>query len=264
MTFSEWECLPEMESWLGKHQDYLEYTQPTHTWKTDKNDFEPLIRPESGTAMTVHSQSPPRSSVILWRRSQLQHFSLDKRVRLVEVILHFLCISVGYWEIGILLGNRSSAPELCLIDLYEMSLRISMLETDALSYLLCGIEWELLDMGVKGKFCIVSHAVRNYEKWCLSAVYIHPPSMMLRAGNRSSTLGSEPSSATPRVSKLLIKSRALSLSARICKVTITLFTFIEHLLCAMQQKAVYFGVKSMNSGVIISGSMIHHLLVMWP
>lgn len=65
MTFSEWECLHEMESWPGKHQDYLEYTQPTHTWKTDKNDFEPLIRPGSGTAMTVHGQSPPKSSVII-------------------------------------------------------------------------------------------------------------------------------------------------------------------------------------------------------
>lgn len=29
------------------------------------------------------------------------------------VTLHFLCISVDYWEIGIRLGNSSSAPELC-------------------------------------------------------------------------------------------------------------------------------------------------------
>lgn len=39
MTFLEWECLHEMQSRLGKHQDNLEHTQPTHTWKIDKNDW---------------------------------------------------------------------------------------------------------------------------------------------------------------------------------------------------------------------------------
>ena len=59
--------------------------------------------------------------------------------------------------------------------------------------------------------------MRNYVKCCLSAICINPASMIFRAGNRSSTLGSEPSSATPCVSKLLIKSWGLSFSALICR-----------------------------------------------
>ena len=53
MTFSEWECLHEMESQLDKHQGNLEHTQPTHTRKIDKNDFEPL----SGSQTRIESSS---------------------------------------------------------------------------------------------------------------------------------------------------------------------------------------------------------------
>lgn len=63
MTFSEWEVLQEMESgWANIRKIWF----PTHTWKIDKNDFEPQSDSQTKieATATMHGQSPLKSSVI--------------------------------------------------------------------------------------------------------------------------------------------------------------------------------------------------------
>lgn len=63
MTFSEWECLHEMQSRLGKHQDNLEHTQPTHSRKIDKNDFEPLSNSQTRIESSSDQERPVSTQI---------------------------------------------------------------------------------------------------------------------------------------------------------------------------------------------------------
>lgn len=63
MTFLEWECLHEMQSRLGKHQDKLEHTQPTHSRKIDKNDFEPLSNSQTRIESNSDQEQPVSTQI---------------------------------------------------------------------------------------------------------------------------------------------------------------------------------------------------------